>query len=42
MRETVDRWVTNTIIALSLTSAALRHAHRSAARRRIRRQHGAY
>jgi hypothetical protein len=42
VRDTLERWLTMAIVVLSLTAGALRHAHRSSIRRRVRRQAGAY
>ncbi len=42
MMDTLDRWLAAVIITLGLFAAALRHAHRVSARRRLRRRYGAY
>ncbi len=42
MRDTLEHWITLAAVILALTAAAFRHSHRAAARRRLRRQSGAY
>jgi hypothetical protein len=42
VRDTLERWLTLAAVILSLSIAALRHAHRASMRRRLRRQAGAY
>lgn len=42
MSETLERWLATVVVVLSLSAAALRHAHRASVRRRLRRRHGAY
>jgi hypothetical protein len=40
--ERLEGWLGAAILIALFCQAALRHAHRAAARRRLRRRHGAY
>lgn len=45
IRDTMEHWervLTSVAVAFAVAASVLRHAHRSAARRRLRRQAGGY